>query len=289
MRVLLLGSDTPLGLAILEFLEDTGRHETVTLTRAACRWRSERQAKKAVQRARANILVDARIQSQLDAGQDPLPADVEACHWLGKACQRQEVTCLYISSWRLFSGRLDRLYSEKDPADADTDAGAALLAAEQAVAERCDAHVVVRLGPVFASRGDNWFANALRSLAVGEANAMRQIPRGTPVAAADAARVISAILDQLSVGAMTWGVFHYTGSDRADAGDLEEVMLAAAGQYLDIDTASTGREPMADRPPITTLDCRKIRDTFAIKQVSWRDAMTNAVKQYFRATSEENK
>ncbi len=287
MRVLLLGSDTPLGLALLGFLEETGRHDTVTLTRAACRWRSERQAKKAVQRAKADILVDARIQSHLDAGHDLHAADVEACHWLAKACQRQALICFYISSWRLFSGRLDRLYSEKDPSDSDTDVSAALLAAEQAVVERCDAHIVVRLGPVFAHLGDNWLANALRALAAGEPGAMRQVPLGTPVAAADAARVISAMLDQLSVGAMTWGVFHYTGSDRADAGDLEEVMLAAAGQYLDIDAAITGREPMADRPPMATLDCRKIRDTFAIKQVSWRDAMTDAVKQYFKAAGEE--
>lgn len=288
MRVLLLGSDTPLGLALLGFLEDTGRHDTVTLTRAACRWRSERQAKKAVQRAGADILVDARIQSQLDAGHDPQKADVEACHWLAKACQRQSVTCFYISSWRLFSGRLDRLYAEKDPSDADTAVGAALLTAEHAVVERCDAHVVIRLGPVFAHRGENWLASALSALAAGESGAMRQIPHGTPVAAADAARVISAMLDQLSVGAMTWGVFHYTGSDRAGAGDLEEVMLAAAGQYLDLDAAATGREPMVDRPPITTLDCRKIRDTFAIKQLPWRDAMTDAVKQFFKVRSEES-
>ena len=46
MRVLILGSDTPLGSAVLERAEPQGRHEFVSLTSSACRWKSERQAKR---------------------------------------------------------------------------------------------------------------------------------------------------------------------------------------------------------------------------------------------------
>ena len=51
MRVLLLGSDTPLGKALTDYLELLGRQEAVGMSRSACRWKSERQAKKEVRRA----------------------------------------------------------------------------------------------------------------------------------------------------------------------------------------------------------------------------------------------
>mgnify|MGYP001814603562 FL=1 len=113
------------------------------------------------------------------------------------------------------------------------------------------------------------------------------MPHGTPLAAPDAARVVGGMLDQIGVGAEPWGVFHYTSSDRAEPGDLEEVMLAATGQFLDLDSGDLRRETLSDRPPNTTLDCRKIRDTFAIKQVPWRDAMTATVKQFFQSNVTE--
>ena len=52
MRVLILGSESPLGQALGAFLDALGRHEVESITRSASRWKSERQAKKAVRRAK---------------------------------------------------------------------------------------------------------------------------------------------------------------------------------------------------------------------------------------------
>ena len=69
MRVLLLGSDSPLGQALTEYLQRLGRHEVVTMSRAACRWKSERQAKKGVARAKCDSVVDMRIEAAGDGGE----------------------------------------------------------------------------------------------------------------------------------------------------------------------------------------------------------------------------
>ena len=69
MRVLILGTDTPLGQALTEWLQQLGRHELVTMSRSACRWKSERQAKKEVRRAACDILVDLRIEAAVDGSE----------------------------------------------------------------------------------------------------------------------------------------------------------------------------------------------------------------------------
>ena len=124
MRALILGSDTPLGHSLVQLLQHLGRHEVQVLTRAACRWKSERQAKKAVARTKCEIVADLRISAAAD-GVDPLQElDLKRCHWVAKACQRSGIAYLLTSSSRVFSGQLDRPYTEDDQPDNETGGGA---------------------------------------------------------------------------------------------------------------------------------------------------------------------
>ena len=117
MRVLLLGSDTPLGKALLQRQAILQRHEVLPLSRSACRWKSERQAKKSVVRAKSDNVVDCRIEAAGDGGVQIQELDLKRCHWVAKACQRSKSIYLYASSSRVFSGQLDRPYTEEDHPD----------------------------------------------------------------------------------------------------------------------------------------------------------------------------
>ena len=140
-----------------------------------------------------------------------------------------------------------------------------------------------------------------------------------PVCSVDAARVIAAILDQLSVGARARGIYHYGSCDCATAYDFAEAALVAARPWL-----NSGRRPYAARAPepaqtrpepalilpaacpgpvpgavagahgraarlnspkaeTRVLDCSRLRNTFAVKQVSWRHFVHAVVQQYYRA------
>ena len=90
------------------------------MTRSACRWKSERQAKKAVVSAKCDIVVDVRIEAAGDGGDQMQELDLKRCHWVAKACQRSGMTYLYTSSSRVFSGQLDRPYTEEDFPDNET-------------------------------------------------------------------------------------------------------------------------------------------------------------------------
>ena len=234
MRVLLIGVDSSLGTALQAQLMRWGRHEIETSTLSGGRWKSERQAKKAVRRAKPDMIVDLRMIAAADGGELIHEHDVERCHWLAKACQRNDIAYLLTSSARVFSGRQERGYRELDEAD-----------------------------------NHLW---------------------GCPVEAGDAARVISALLDQVSAGADSWGTFHYCSSDRTNCYEFAEVLLASASQFSEFGPTAVTLEVTPDDLPTLnrSLDCSLIRNHFAIKQVPWRGFVADTVKTYFALAEQED-
>lgn len=284
MRVLILGSDTPLGQPLAQRLQHLGRHEAVLVTRATCRWKSERQAKKSVVRAKCDIVVDLRVAADADGVDLLQEVDLKRCHWVAKACQRSRVIYLFISSSRVFTGQLDRPYTEEDYPDNETGAGAMLASAEQLVRDSCERHLILRFGPVFSFEGTNLITQMLGELGEqGSSLVMDNNLRGCPVSASDGARVISAILDQVSTGLEASGIYHYCSSDTATYYEFAEALLASASQFSEFSPSAVQlqRQPEGLAPLNRALNCSKIRNTFAIKQAPWRAAIAGIVKQYY--------
>lgn len=285
MRVLILGSDTPLGQSLVKLLEHLGRHDAVLVTRANCRWKSERQAKKAVVRAKCNAVVDLRVAAAADGMEQLQEVDLKRSHWVAKACQRGGNIHLFVSSSRVFSGQLDRPYTEEDFPDNETGVGMMLSRAEQLVRDSCERHLILRFGPVFSFEGTNLITQMLGQLGEqGGSLVMDNNLRGCPVAASDGARVLSALLDQLSTGLEASGIYHYCSSDSATYYEFAEALLASASQFSEFEPTAVQlqRQPEGIAPLNRSLNCSKIRNTFAIKQASWRGAIAGIVKQYYQ-------
>lgn len=284
MRVLILGSDSPLGRALAEMLGALGRHELVALTGANSRWKSERQAKKAIRRAAADVVVDIRMEAVTDSGQGIAELDLKRCQWVAKCCKRDDICYLFVSSSRVFSGRLDRFYNEGDTPDSEEEVGRLLANAEAVVREYCRRYLILRLGPIFASDGSNLVTHMLGEMIRGEHLVLDNNLRGCPVASSDGARVISALLDQISTGAELWGIYHYASSEAATYYEFAESILASASQFSEFSPQAVELEQLAaDAPSLNrSLECSKIRNTFAIKQLPWRNAIADMVKEYFK-------
>lgn len=283
MRVLIVGVDSSLGQAIELHMRRAARHEIETLSGSACRWKSERQVKKAIARARCDVVVDARIEGAVDSGKLLQELDLERCHWLSKACQGNKVSYLYLSSSRVFSGDLDRHYAEDDFPDSEETIGRLLLRAEQAVRDRCERHIILRLGPVFSARGTNVLTEMLSALVAGGTLHLDNHLRGCPVESTDGARVVAAVLDQLSTGVEHWGIYHYCSSDSTNCYEFAEALLAAASQFSEFSSSAVelSKPPAPQTMLNRALDCGRLRNTFAIKQVPWRGFAAGNVKHYF--------
>tara|TARA_R100000005_G_scaffold89876_2_gene60793 strand:+ start:7150 stop:8043 length:894 start_codon:yes stop_codon:yes gene_type:complete len=283
VRVLLIGSDSSLGLALADHLKRWGRHELESVSSSVSRWKSERHAKKVVRRARADIVVDLRLQGAIDSGELINELDVERSHWLAKACQRSDASYFLVSSARVFAGDAERGYREQDPPDNPETVGRLLAAAETRASETCERHVVLRLGPVFSAAGVNVLAHMLEQLIAGGTLSLDNQLRGCPVESLDAARVVAGMLDQLGAGAESWGIYHYCSTDTTNCYEFAEALLASASQFSRFSPDAVQLQ-LLDGPGRAlnrSLQCNRIHSTFAIKQVSWRSFVADNVRQYF--------
>ena len=71
MRILVLGLDSPLGYSLRSFAAPLMRHEIIGVEMDATRWRRERQVKKLIRRQPIDLILDARLVTQID-GVDPV-------------------------------------------------------------------------------------------------------------------------------------------------------------------------------------------------------------------------
>lgn len=297
MEVALIGADSPLGQALQKTFETSGRHSVQALTLASSRFKSERQAKKAVRRGKPHVVVDLRISALFGAGEGVQAPDIERCHWLAKACEHSGMLYLLLSRDRVFSGKVQRPLRETDSCDAEDDTGLALIEAERRIGEAAPSACILRTGPLFSGLGDNLLSATLDTLREARHATFDDADQFCPSSVDDVARVIGAILDQFSVGAEAAGIFHYCSADRTTRFGFAEVLLAAAGQFADLgDVALTalsnggsgagssdgsGEGTSEGTRRSRTLECGAVRDRFAIKQVPWRGLVGDSVKRYF--------
>jgi dTDP-4-dehydrorhamnose reductase len=289
VRILVLGLDAPLGFSLRAFAAPLMRHEIIGVDMDATRWRRERQVKKLVRRQSVDLILDARLATQID-GVDPVgQRDVERTQWLAGLAARDQIAYFFLSSARVFSGTLTRPYRETDQPDATDPVGRTLIEVEQLLSGALDEIFILRLGLMFGGRRPNPLARALDALARGDRLKVSEHARGSPVHVAEVARVIHGIIDQIGAGAPRKGLYHYSGIGEVNAYSFMETVLANASQYepfkdarelmeLTSDGASTGSS--------LSLDCAEIRHQFGIQQLSWREFVPRAVQRYIELYAE---
>lgn len=198
---------------------------------------------------------------------------------LAAACRASYSSSLFLSSAAVFSGDKQR-YSEQDTANSESD----WYLAEQALLAADTATVIIRSSALFSAADGNVLSTLLQSMQRGGELAFNNRFRSAPTAAADLARVVSAVIDQLSCGAELAGVYHYTASEAISHYQFAEAVYAVASQYLDTDKLAISIQPEDTVDPawsLPLLKCDKIRNTFGIKQLPWRSFISDAVSHYF--------
>lgn len=289
MRILVLGLDAPLGFSLRAFAAPLMRHEIIGVDMDATRWRRERQVKKLVRRQSVDLILDARLVTQID-GVDPVgQRDVERTQWLAGLAARDQIAYFFLSSARVFSGTLTRPYRETDQPDATDPVGRTLIEVEQLLSGALDEIFILRLGIMFGGRRPNPLARALDALARGDRLKVSEHARGSPVHVAEVARVIHGIIDQIGAGAPRKGLYHYSGIGEVNAYSFMETVLANASQYEPFKDARELMELTTDDASgvsSLSLDCAEIRHQFGIQQLSWREFVPRAVQRYIELYAE---
>lgn len=219
------------------------------------------------------------LQQQVDEGQ------LDDVVRLAKACERAQIPLIQLSNSQVFDGLDSGRHREDDDVAPTSAIGGLLVRMEALVQSHCQHHIIVRTGPLFSASGDNVLTRLLSKLNQHTPLSLSSRGKGCPTYTRDLARVVSAIIDQLSCGCEGWGTYHYSSSDPASHYQFAETLLAVVSQYSDVNDPPLLQEPLDEidkdwAHPL--LNCEKILNTFGIKQLPWRAFVTLTVQERFK-------
>lgn len=138
-------------------------------------------------------------------------------------------------------------------------------------------HLILRLGPLFGSEGDEaWLSDLVTALMHGETVRAPQDLVLCPTSVTAVARALTGMLLQFASGAGAWGTYHLCGTEPVSVFTFCSVVRTQLETRLEgVGVSMTLGELQAlnqhhDTPLRRVLDCRRLLDVFGIHQKSWR-------------------
>jgi len=203
---------------------------------------------------------------------------------IANACANLGVPLVHFSSYQVFGVDNKNSHSEKDIPAPMNAVGQAFFAAEQAIEHSSAKFIILRLGWIIGSIGENHLTHLLSAIKAQQPITLNTRLRGAPTLLSDAVRVCIALVKQIACGAENWGVMHYCSGDALNEAEFGEQLVQLLAQqhllgqdanFTLIDSAPT------DKPISAVLGCRQIRDAFGIQARPWRPSLLPLVKQWF--------
>ncbi len=283
MKILVISSSLQLVDALGAQFDRRERRYAVA---AADQCQAEPQLEQLLSTSAAGMVVTAMGLESLIRFDDAI---LETLALLVKVCARRGLPILQLSGSQVFDGLDGGRHREEDPATPASRAGAMLWRMEELV-RSAPSHLILRTAPLYSAVGSNLLTRLLADFRRGGVVERSTGGQCSPTWAGDLARVVSAIIDQLSCGADCWGTYHYSSSDPISSYQFAETSLAVASQYLDVEALKLSLDIATERDvewPRPLLNCDKIRSTFGVRQLPWRSSIGAVVQQVFEGEVNE--
>lgn len=293
MKILLCGGESPLGRSLLFRLEQL-QFPLVELGAEALATITLPELESLLKEKQIHGIVN--VQHLPFGGGDVDPATSEQAvqyarnpELLALAAAMNNIFLLQLSDCQVFSGQQSGAYRETDEPDAQTAYGALRWAGERAVIDTCPRHIILRTGELFSSIGQNILTDLLKAWRTNGSARVSTRYRFSPTSVRDAARVIVAILHQLSCGIEPWGEYHYSGTDAISYYDFARLIKQIVESQSELTLATDMQEIAENAAPLSwALDCGKIRNTFGVKQHPWRAGLTGSVRRAMKVLDAED-
>jgi dTDP-4-dehydrorhamnose reductase len=280
MRVLITGAHGQVGHELLRCAP--AGFEAVGLGSAEMDIANADQVAEVVARIQPQLIINAAAYTAVDKAESDaaraFAVNRDGVAHLACAAERLAIPLLHISTDYVFAGDATEPYRESDSTGPTGVYGASKLAGEQALAEHCSRHLILRTSWVFGVHGNNFVKTMLRLARERDELSVVADQHGGPTSA----RSIAAALWQLAQlyvqrGELTWGVYHFSGLPACSwHGFAEEIFQQAHEQGLIARVPNVHRIRTEDyptparRPRWSVLDCSRLSSMFGIAIPDWR-------------------
>lgn len=291
-KILITGADGQIGQPLAQLLAGDRDFEVVALSKRQLDITDARQVRECLAEHLPNYVINCAGFNRVDpAERDPQRAhavNAEGPRLLAEQCGEMSIPLLHLSSDYVFDGRYASGYSETDEAAPLGVYGDSKWQGEEHIRRLAPRHIILRVSWIFSASGTNFLLRILEQARHEQIIHAVDDRRGCPTSADDVARVIWAILKQLANGAEAWGTYHYCGAEITTRYGFSEAILAAARQHEEltvtelVPVSSRDMPEAAERPASSVLKCKKLLNTFGIRQRPWRSELQRLIRELYR-------
>lgn len=204
---------------------------------------------------------------------------------LSQACASVDVPLVQLSSNAVFAGQEGEVFNEEDEPLPTTEKGEQVLAAETAIRSSWQRHLMLRVGWLFSSQGQDDVSKLLE-LAQSEAHLkLSETKILSPTSACDIAMVLLAMVHQARYADL-WGTYHYCSAEQTSLFKFAEVVVAEARQHEDLNVQDISSDASSEMNALFSesspkISTKRILYTFGIKPKPWREALSRILKKRY--------
>ncbi|MGB0468110.1 MAG: dTDP-4-dehydrorhamnose reductase [Pontibacterium sp.] len=291
VKILVIGASGQVGTAVVQSAEVDAFFEVTGLDPKQLDITSPEKIREQLDHYLPDYVINCAGFNAVDAAQHEsdrcYAVNTKGVDNLASACGDLSIPVVHISSDFVFDGHYDSGYREDDEVAPLGFYGDSKWQGEEALRRALPQHIILRVSWIFSELGDNYVTRTLE-----HARSQLEIRAvndrlGCPTAAEDVARVVLAVLKQVHNGADAWGTYHYSGAEVTSRYSFckEIITLAMGYEELSVErlTAVKARQYITEvqRPNSSILECKKLLNTFGIRQRPWRTDLTEVVRHYY--------
>ncbi|GAA3969541.1 hypothetical protein GCM10022278_29110 [Allohahella marinimesophila] len=295
--VYVIGSESPQGRSLLSLLKNQVGIQSIGIEGGIFTRSSEASEERLRQFRQPDLIIHCHDLHHLDQTEsNPAAAwrhNVDSISAVSKYAESFNIPVILSSSNLVFDGRRDKPYLPSHPTKPVTEFGKTKWASEELLRERMPKHIILRSGWLLENDPAGWLQSIVTRALEGQPIAVSDEVQLAPTATDDLSRVMLAVLKQLTCGIDVWGVYHYSGLDTVSYAELVDTILDILSGYQQvnpvIEQASESQLIRSTLLPMNgTLNCLKLRNTFGIKQLSWKRFLPGLVEDCYDNWVESN-
>lgn len=293
MNILLTGKNGQLGFELQRALAPLG--QVVAVDSADCDLSDGDAVRRLVRQVQPQVVVNPAAYTAVDLAESQrekaMAVNAEAPRILGEEAHRLGIPVVHFSTDYVFDGEKTSAYREDDATRPLGVYGLSKLQGEQALAQACPAHLILRTSWVVGAHGQN-FAKTMLRLAK-ERSELRVVSDqlGAPTSAALLADLTAHLVRQIQrngSNGFPYGLYHVSASGETSWYAYARYVLEQAtirGHELRTrpdqvtPIPSEAYPTLARRPKNSRLDSSRFRDTFALALPDWQQGLDHILQQ----------
>ncbi len=291
MKVLVTGAQGQVGTELIKQGERQGL-QMIAADRKVLDITQQQAVKAFITNQAPDVVINAAAYTAVDKAEEEqalaYAVNQDGPAYLAAECAQRKIPLLHISTDYIFDGAADLPYQEDDQPNPQGIYGKSKLEGENAVKERMEQHIILRVAWVFGATGHNFVRTMLRLGRERDELTVVADQQGGPTWAGDIASVLLAIVKRYqAANSIPWGTYHYTGEPATTWHGFASAIFESAVTAGLLDNAprikaiTTEEYPTpARRPKNSLLDCRKIERELGITQPDWRIGLNNILNEW---------